>query len=82
MPTLHVRNVPRGLYGRIRKLAERDRRSLTGEVIRLLDRASLDEAYRESPAEIVGRIRRRTAKLKLPPGGKNSVELLREDRSR
>lgn len=82
MPTLHVRNVPRDLYGRIRKLAERERRSLSGEVIDLLDRASRTEALREDPTVILDRIRRRAGKFRLPRGWTDSVELLREDRDR
>ncbi len=37
MPTLHVRNVPREIYKRIQKLAEEKSRSLTAEVIQLLN---------------------------------------------
>jgi plasmid stability protein len=37
MATLHVRNVPDDLYERLRRRAEAEGRSLSAEVIRLLD---------------------------------------------
>lgn len=37
MATLHVRNVPDDLYERLRRKAEAEGRSLSAEVIRLLD---------------------------------------------
>ena len=36
MATLHVRNVPDGLYDQLRALADEDHRSLSAEVIDLL----------------------------------------------
>ena len=39
MPTLHVRNVPESLYDQIRQRAQMQNRSLSAEVIMLLDHA-------------------------------------------
>ncbi|MCG3195858.1 MAG: hypothetical protein HUU16_08070 [Candidatus Omnitrophica bacterium] len=43
MPTLHVRNVPTELYDRIKELAERERRSISAEVITLLERVATED---------------------------------------
>ncbi|MBK8129185.1 MAG: hypothetical protein IPK53_09795 [bacterium] len=43
MPTLHVRNVPEALYDRLRERAQERNRSLSAEVLILLDFA-LDES--------------------------------------
>jgi plasmid stability protein len=40
MATLHVRNVPDELYERLKSLAEEDHRSLSAEVIDLLQEAA------------------------------------------
>ena len=40
MATLHVRNVPGELYERLKSLAEEDHRSLSAEVIDLLQEAA------------------------------------------
>lgn len=39
MATLNIKNFPDALYGRLQSRAERERRSLSQEVIHLLDRA-------------------------------------------
>lgn len=39
MPILHVRNVPDELYNRIKTQAQAQNRSMSAEVIMLLDRA-------------------------------------------
>ena len=46
MSTLHVRNIPDELYDRVRKLADREKRSLTTEVNDLLDHAVRDRESR------------------------------------
>ncbi len=82
MATLHVRNVPEKLYKRIRKLAEDENRSVTAEVIQLLSQGLQAREARRSAAAVIERIRRRAQEVELPRGWVDSVELIREDRSR
>ena len=42
MATLNIKNFPEDLYSRLKSQAERERRSLSQEVIQLLDRAVED----------------------------------------
>jgi len=82
MATLHVRNVPEKLYKRIHKLAEKENRSVTAEVIQLLNQGLQVREARQGSAAIIERIRRRTQKVQLSRSWVNSAELIREDRSR
>jgi plasmid stability protein len=82
MATLHVRNVPDKLYKRIQKLAEQENRSLTAEVVNLLDQAVQERQARQSVAAVLERVRGRTATVRLPKGWIDSVDLIREDRDR
>jgi hypothetical protein len=80
MQTLHVRSVPDDLYNRLRSLAQSEQRSLSAQVIMLLDRALEDETKLQQQAQILAEIRRR--RFTPPPGAPDSVEMLREDRDR
>ena len=82
MAILHVRNVPEKLYKRIQKLAQEENRSVTAEVIQLLNQGLQARAARQGAAAVIERIRQRAQKIKLPRGWKDSAELLRKDRSR
>lgn len=82
MAILHVRNIPEKLYKRIQKLAEEENRSVTAEVIQLLNQGLQAREARRGAVEIIERIRQRAQKIELPRGWKDSAELLREDRSR
>lgn len=82
MATLHVRNVPEKLYKRIQKLAEEENRSVTAEVIQLLNQGLQAREARQGAAAVIERIRQRAQKIELPRDWKDSAELLREDRSR
>ena len=82
MATLHVRNVPEKLYKRIQKLAEEENRSVTAEVIQLLNQGLQVREARQGVAAIVQRIRRRAHKVQLSRGWVDSAELIREDRGR
>lgn len=82
MATLHVRNVPEKLYKRIRKLAEDENRSVTAEVIQLLSEGLQVREARRRAAAVIEHIRRRAQEVELPRGWVDSVELIREDRSR
>lgn len=80
MATLHVRNVPDSLYQRLRDRADAQNRSLSAEVISLLD-AALDESGRDQ-ATILADIRRRRFFHPAAVGAPDSASLLREDRDR
>ena len=79
MATLHVRGVPDGLYERVRKLAAARQRSLSAEIVQLLEQALTDEDLRAEQTALLESIRRHRY---APPEGMNSVVLLREDRQR
>jgi plasmid stability protein len=53
MATLNIKNFPDALYGRLQSQAERERRSLSQEVIHLLDRA-VEEPQATSLLELKG----------------------------
>ncbi len=80
MPTLHVRNVPDELYERIRRQAQAQNRSISAEVIMLLNRA-LAETER-SQGDVLANIRRRRFFRPAEAGAPDSTALLREDRAR
>jgi antitoxin FitA len=80
MPVLHVRNVPEALYERIRLQAQAQNRSISAEVITLLERAVGEPA--PSQAEILQNIRRRRAFRPAQAGAPDSAQLLRQDRAR
>lgn len=80
MATLHVRNVPEELHGRLQTIAQANNRSMSAQVISMLSRAAEEEELRESRSRILaaGRRRRFTYSQKVP----DSATLLREDRAR
>ena len=80
MSTLHIRSVPEDLYRRIQALAKQKNRSLTAQVITLLEQAVENENQRANHADVLRSIQRR--RFKLPVNAPNSLELLNEDRSR
>lgn len=80
MPVLHVRNVPEQLYERIRQQARQQNRSISAEVIILLNRA-LAQPER-SQAEVLANIRRRRSFQPADQHAPDSTSLLRQDRER
>lgn len=80
MPTLHVRNVPTRTYGRLRKMAASRNRSLSAEVLTLLDRAVTEEDRHLRRSKLLGEMLLRVTKL--PPGAPQPEDLIREDRER
>jgi len=80
MPILHVRNVPETLYTNLRRRAESQRRSLSAEVITLLEWAVV-EAERSSEMTLAS-IRQRRAFDPAAAGAPDSTTLLRQDRGR
>ena len=82
MAILHVRNVPDDLYIRIQELARAEDRSISAEVITLLQQGLREDETRRSQARILGDIRRRRFPYPADANAPNSVTLLREDRER
>jgi len=80
MPTLHVRNVPGELYQQVRLQAATKNRSLSAEVIVLLQRALIESERNRS--EVLAGIRRRRFFRPAEAGAPDSLTLLREDRER
>lgn len=80
MATLHVRNVPEELYQRIRQSAQAQNRSISAEIIVLLERAMHEN--RRSQAELLAEIRRRRFFRPADGGAPDSTTLLRQDRGR
>jgi plasmid stability protein len=69
--SLSIKNVPDGVVERLRARAARNRRSLQGELLDLIERAA-DELPTISAREVYDRIR----KLNLP-AGESSAEIIR-----
>jgi antitoxin FitA len=80
MPTLHVRNVPESLYERLRRHAQKQNRSLSAEVIYLLNLAMEERAGEQ--AELLDKINRRRFYSPAAAGAPDSTTLLRQDRER
>ena len=80
MSILHVRNVPEELHARLKQRAETQRRSLSTEVVTLLEWA-VEEADRASALPLES-IRRRRSFAPASTGAPGSTALLREDRER
>ena len=80
MPILHVRNVPEDLYDRIKHQAASSNRSISAQVITMLERA-VEQPLR-SQSEIMEGIQRRRFFRPAASGAPDSTPLLREDRSR
>ena len=79
MTTLHIRSVPEDLYEQLRELAYARQRSLSAQVITLLEQALREERQRAEQADLLASIRRRRFK---PAAAIDSTVLLREDRAR
>ena len=82
MSILHVRNVPDDLYTRIQQLARAKNRSVSAQVISLLDQALQAEEARRSQPRVLASIRRRRFSYSSEVKAPDSVKLLREDRER
>lgn len=85
MAILHVRNVPDDLYSLLRQRAEAERRSLSAEVVILLQQAMTQpRAYNPAAyADLFQRITRERESLKATRGPfPDSVADIRADRAR
>ena len=80
MPVLHVRNVPEDLYERIRQQAMDQNRSISAEVVTLLQRALAGNT--RSQADVLDSLRRRRFFQPAAVGAPDSTALLRQDRAR
>lgn len=80
MNTLHVRSVPDDLYDRVQRLARAQNRSLSAQVITMLEQAVESEERRKKQAKALTSIQRR--RFKAPRNAPSTLVLLREDRAR
>jgi plasmid stability protein len=80
MAILHVRNVPDDLYESIRRQAQAQNRSISAQVIVLLQRAVAGSDRTQD--EVLSAIRRRRFFRPLEAGAPDSTTLLRENRAR
>jgi antitoxin FitA len=80
MPILHVRNVPDELYENIRRQAQEQNRSISAQVVYLLERAIIESP--QVQRQVLESIRRRRAGLPAQPDVPDSLSLLRQDRTR
>ncbi|MFW6115952.1 MAG: FitA-like ribbon-helix-helix domain-containing protein [Chloroflexota bacterium] len=80
MAILHVRNVPEDLHSRLKERADAQRRSLSAEVITLLEWA-IEETERTSASRLAS-IRRRRFFAPDSAGAPDSTRMLSEDRGR
>lgn len=82
MPTLYVRDFPEDLHSKVKRLAEKGRRSVSAEVIVLIDEAVRRETVHEERVETLKRIADRRRGCTTQSGAPDSLTLLREDRDR
>nr|BAL57940.1 hypothetical protein HGMM_F53C10C14 [uncultured Acetothermia bacterium]BAL58554.1 hypothetical conserved protein [Candidatus Acetothermum autotrophicum] len=77
MATLHVRNVPDRLYEALKARAQADGRSLSAEVLTILERAL---KRNDSQQKLLQSLQRRQRFSPTKTGAPSSLELLREAR--
>lgn len=82
MAILHVRNVPDELYVQIQSLAQTRNRSVSDEVVVLLEAALQQEQARQKQVELLAEIRRRRCTYPKNKRVPDSVKLLHADRAR
>ena len=83
MPTLYVENVPDELYAALRDCARRHRKSITAEVLSLLEENIPTAAELKRRKQFLQRVRRLGTRTLRSSGPFPSTEqILREDRAR
>ena len=87
MPTLYVRNVPEELYQKLQELAASQHRSISTQVLTILEQALPTSQQAKSETnkpitEILAESRRRRRVNPTDFGLPDSTELIREDRDR
>ena len=83
MPTLYVENVPEDLYDALRKRAKENHKSISAEVISLLESNVPTAAEIKRRLKLFGEIQK--IRVRKSPGKgpfPSAVEMLREDRER
>jgi antitoxin FitA len=80
MNTLHVRSVPEDLYQRLQRLAQKRNRSLSAQVVVMLEQAVEEEERQKEQVQALSSIRRRrfTPSAQSP----SSLDMLHADRKR
>ncbi len=86
MPTLQIRDLPQELYDSLKNAAEQSRRSMTQEVIHILD-GYLAEKQMEATDHLrkldaLERIKELRREIKVKLTNEEIVEMIREDRDR
>ncbi|HZR99173.1 MAG TPA: Arc family DNA-binding protein [Chloroflexota bacterium] len=76
MAILHVRNVPDDLYERLKERAAAERRSISAEIIAILE---CQLPAKRSVSEVLDEVDRINRLYPLPPNLPDATELLRED---
>jgi plasmid stability protein len=83
MATLYVENVPDDLYEALRRRARQNRKSISAEVLELLEQFVPTERELKARREFIRRLERLRAQPSTAPGPFPSTEeMIREDRSR
>ena len=83
MPTLYVENVPEELYQALRERSRANRRSISAEVLTLLEENVPTARELERRRELIARLCRLHAQQPLAPGPFPAAEqMVREDRER
>jgi antitoxin FitA len=82
MATLHVRNVPEEMMEKLKDRAARERRSVSAEILSLVEDALESDERRRRNQMLLDNIRENRRQM-VPAGpGEDAVSLVREDRSR
>lgn len=87
MSTLHVRNIPDDLYEQIKQAAAKDNRSISAQVIDLLQLAIRQTEGAHQQEKVLHEIHRRRLKYETAAHAKgyeypDATELIRQDRDR
>lgn len=83
MAILHVRDFPTAKYAQIKKLAAARKRSLSQQIIALIEIGLEQEQLLEQRRQAIARVRAIRAQTRPPRKGEPiAVEMLREDRNR
>jgi len=83
MPALHIENVPKDIYDALRARAKSNRRSITAEVLALLEQGISTEKELRARQALLKQIERMRSRRPLSKGPFPSTEeLQREDRCR
>jgi len=86
MPTIQIRDLPQGLYEGLKNSAEESRRSMTQEVIHILDEylteKQADASYLLRKLDALERIKDLRKGISVKISNEEIVEMIREDKDR